>query len=155
MTAADAAINALRNFAADLEKCPDAFAVERPWGKGRLEVERVYLGHPKNVVWRSAQVDARAVGYIEFSSSIYVRVPPETAKKYTRRRVVEPSNLAVTAEGVPFLPTEDAFPIPDTRYRYEFDLRPDGISMPKMFRAGPDGKWQAVETGYPCPPKPK
>jgi hypothetical protein len=120
-----------------------------------LEVERIYLGRPKNVVWKSAQVESRAVGYIEFSSSVYVRVPAETARKYTRRRVVERANLPVTSEGVAFLPTEDAFPIPDTRYRYEFDLRPDGISVAKMFRAGPDGKWQAVETGYPCPPKPK
>lgn len=151
-TASDAGIAALRSFASDLEKCPDAFAVERPWGKGRSEVERIYLGHPKNVVWRSAQVESRAVGYIEFSSSIYVRVPAETAKKYTRRRVVEPANLPVTADGVAFLPTEDAFPFPDTRYRYEFDLRPDGISLAKMFRAGPDGKWQAEEKGYPCTP---
>ncbi len=152
-TAGEAGITALRNLASDLEKCPDAFAVERRWGKGRLEVERVYLGHPKNVVWRSTQVESRPVGYIEFSSSIYVRVPAETAKKYTRRRVVEPANLPVTSEGIPFLPTEDAFPIPDTRYRYEFDLRTDGVSLAKMFRAGPDGKWQTVETGYPCPAK--
>ena len=153
--AGEAGIAALRNYASELEKCPDAFAVERPWGKGRLEVERIYLGHPKNVVWKSAQVESRAVGYIEFSSSIYVRVPAETAKKYTRRRVVYPADLPATPEGVPFLPTEDAFPIPDTRYRYEFDLHPDGVSLAKMFRAGPDGKWQAEEKGYPCPPKPK
>lgn len=153
--ASDAAIAALRNFASDLEKCSDAFAVERHWGKGPLEVERVYLGHPKDVVWKSVQVESRPVGYIEFSSSVYVRVPAETAKKYTSRRVVERAGLPATPEGVAFLPTEFAFPIPDTRYRYEFDLRPDGISLAKMFRAEPDGKWQAVEKGYPCMPQPK
>ena len=120
-----------------------------------MEIDRVYLGHPKNVVARSAQVDSRPIGYIEFSSSVYVRVPAETAKKYTRQRVVEPAGLPATAEGVAFLPTEDSFPIPDTRYRYEFDLQPGGISLVEIFRSSPDGTWQAVQQGYPCPAKPK
>ena len=153
--ATTSSLAALRNFAADLEKCQDTYVLERHWGKGRLEIERVYLGHPKNVVARSAQVDSRPIGYIEFASSVYVRVPAETAKKYTRQRVVEPAGLPATAEGVAFLPTEDSFPIPDTRYRYEFDLQPGGISLVKIFRSSPDGTWQAVQQGYPCPAKPK
>ncbi|HLK48635.1 MAG TPA: hypothetical protein VKT49_10905 [Bryobacteraceae bacterium] len=149
-TPSEAATTALRAFASDLEKCPDAFVLERHWGKGRLEIERVYLGHPKNVTSRSAQVESRSVGYIEFSSSVYVRVPAQTAKKYTRQRVVEPAELPATAEGMPFRPTEDGFPIADTRYLYEFDLRNDGISPAKMFRFSPDGTWQPVQAGYPC-----
>jgi hypothetical protein len=155
VAASEADTTALRSFASALEKCPDAFAMERHWGKGRLEIERVYLGHPKSVVWRSVQEQSRWAGYIEFSSSVYVRVPAEAVKKYTRQRVVEPADLPTTSEGVPFLPTEDGFPIADTRYRYEFALRPEGITLTKVFRWSPDGTWQAVEAGYPCAVKSK
>lgn len=153
----EAAVVELRTLASTLEKCQDTLVAERSWGKGRLEVERLYLSHPKNVVWRSAQVAGapRPVGYLEFSSSIYVRVPIETAKKYARRRVVETAEVPVTSEGVAFVPSVDGFPIPDAQYKYEFDLRPEGIALMRMSRTSQDGIWQAVDTGHPCAPHPK
>jgi hypothetical protein len=150
---AEAGLAALRTFASDLEKCQDALIAERHWGKARLEIERLYFSRPKNVVWKSGP--AAGTGSIEFSSSIYVRVPTETAKKYTRKRVVETLDLPVTSEGVAFAPTVDGFPIVDTQYRYEFGLRSDGIALVRMLRSSPDGAWQTVETGHPCAPKPK
>ena len=148
---------ALRAFASELEKCQDTFVLERHWGKGRSEIERVYVGRPKNVVWRSALAGGvpRPVGYIEFSSSIYVRVPAATAKKYTRTRVVEPAEYPVTSEGIAFVPTLEGFPVPATQYRYEFDLRPEGMTLVRMSRTSSDGAWQVVEAGHPCALKPK
>jgi len=150
---AEAGKAALQTFASNMEKCQDAFIAERHWGKARLEIERLYFSRPKNVVWKSDA--AGGTGSVEFASSIYVRVPAETAKKYTHKRVVEAVNLPVTSEGVAFAPTVDGFPIADTQYRYEFGLRPDGIALVRMLRSSPDGAWQAVETGHPCAPKPK
>ena len=150
-TAANTGTSALRAFAADLEKCQDTAIAQRHWGKGPLEVERLYFSRPKSVVWSSTQTG----GIVEFSSSVYVRVPKETAKKYTRLRVVEPADLPIASDGIALVPSVDGFPIGDTHYRYEFNLRSDGISLAKMSRSSPDGTWQTVDTGHPCAPKPK
>src|SRR5690242_4753391 len=68
---------ALTEFTVDLGKCQDSFIAERHWGKKPLEIERLYLSRPKDVVWRPTPTG----GVVEFSSSVYVRVPNETAKK--------------------------------------------------------------------------
>ena len=149
----EAGMVALRALASSMEKCQDSFIAERHWGKGRLEIERLYFSRPKDVVWRSDQ--AAGTAYLEFSSSIYVRVPAETARKYTRKRVVETADLPVTAEGIGFVPSVDGFPITDTQYRYEFSLRADGVTLLRMLRSSSDGGWQTVETGHPCAPRPK
>jgi len=141
---------ALRAFASELEKCQDTFIAERHWGKKPLEIERLYFSRPKNVVWRSTQPG----GVVEFSSSVYVRVPKETATKYARLRVVEPAELPMASDGIAFVPSVDGFPIGDTQYRYEFGLRPGGVALLRISRTAPDGKWEAVDTGHPCAPKP-
>ena len=146
-------IVALRGFALDMEKCQDTFVTERHWGKTPLEIERVYLGRPKNITWRPAQV-SHGVGYVEFSSSVYVRVPKETAKKYARKRVVQTADLPITSEGVAFVPAADGFPIPETQYRYEFELLSEGIQLVKISRTSPDRVWETVQTGHPCAPHP-
>jgi hypothetical protein len=153
----EAGVAALRALASNLEKCQDAFVTERHWGKGRSEVERIYLSRPKNIVWRTVPVAGapRSAGYLEFSSSIYVRVPAESAKKYARKRLVEAAQVPVASDGVAFVPMIDGFPIPDTQYRYEFDLRPEGIALTKMSETSADGTWQVVDTGHPCAPRPK
>jgi hypothetical protein len=146
------AATALRAMAIKIEKCPEQFVLEKPWGKGRLEIERVYIGPPKNVVWRTTQAEGLPyrTGYIEFVSSFYSRVPVETADKYKRRhRVVAVAE--VTGGGVAFAPTLDGFSPPDTEFRYEFDLRPEGLKLVRMVsRSSPSAAWQATATGHPC-----
>lgn len=142
---------ALTAFTVDLQKCQDSFIAERHWGKKPLEIERLYLSRPKDVVWRSTPIG----GVVEFSSSVYVRVPKETAKKYARVRVVASADLPVASDGVAFVPSIDGFAIRDTQYRYEFEPRPGGIRLAKISRTSADGTWQVVDAGHPCAPKPK
>jgi len=144
------ASTALTAFTVELGKCEDTFIAERHWGKKPMEIERVYFGRPKDVVWRSTETG----GVVEFSSSVYVRVPKETAKKYARVRVVEAAGLPVASDGIAFVPSVDGFPIRDAQYRYEFERRPDGIRLVKISRSAPDGTWEA-DTGHPCAPKAK
>jgi hypothetical protein len=148
---AEVPVAALTAFTADLEKCQDIFVAERHWGKKPLEIERLYFSRPKDVVWRSTQ----SGGIVEFSSSVYVRVPKETAKKYARMRVAGAADLPIASDGIALLPSVDGFPIRDTQFRYEFEPRPDGIRLVKISRSSPDGTWQVVDTGHPCVPKPK
>jgi len=145
------AVPAVTAFAADLEKCEDTFIAERHWGKKPMEIERLYFSRPKDVVSRSTETG----GVVEFSSSVFVRVPEETAKKYARVRVVAAADLPIASDGVAFVPSVDGEPISDTQYRYDFEPRPDGIRLVKISRRSPDGTWQVVDTGHPCAPKPK
>lgn len=154
----EAALAALHTLVSNLEKCQEKFVLERRWGKGRLETERVYVSPPQKVVWRTAQGKGgpSPVAYIEFSSFVYYRVPIESARKYRRYQVAIPADIPVTPDGIAFLPTVDGFPAPDTLYQYEFDLRPEGLSLIRLLsRSSPVGEWEAAHTGHPCGPQPK
>ena len=154
----DAALAGLRTLVASLEKCQETFLLERRWGMGRLATGRVYVSPPQNVVWRPGQEEggARSIVYIEFSSFVYFRVPIELVRKYQRQQVAVAADVPVTRDGMAFLPTADGFPAPDTHYRYEFDLRPEGLRLIRMLaRSTPVGEWETARTGHPCAPQPK
>jgi hypothetical protein len=149
------AVSALRSLAIRISQCQEPFVSEDKWGRGPLEVQRFYIGTPKNVRSRSERVEGLSymVGYIEFSSSFYWRVPLETAEKYKRNRHVVLARDVVTGNGVPFVPSFDGSQPPDTEYRYEFDLRSDGPQLVNVLsRSSPTAAWQAGP-GHACAPR--
>jgi len=112
------AVNKLREVARTIRECPEAIETETKWGKGPLEISRLYIGPPKNVVWDvvpSKTVRSPYAGYIEFSTSHYVWVPPETSAKYERQH--------------PGFRAEAAIRLKDWKLRYEFDVGPGGVEI--------------------------
>ena len=123
------AVDAMRELVRTIKDCPQAIDFESRWGKEPLAITRWYIGSPKNVVWdvvRSNTVRSPYVGYIEFSTSHYLWVPPETAAKYDRTH--------------PGLRTEAAIRAKDWKFRYEFDVGPAGVELTRALSRTVDAK---------------
>jgi len=141
------AISEMRDLARTIKGCPKALELEMRWGKGPLEIVRVYYETPNNVVWdvtRSQTARSPYAGYIEFSISHLPWVPPETIDKFRRTR---PDMY------------KDFFLQPlSTRWslRYEFDIGPEGVEFVKANSAQRDVCWDnTARKGHRVPNAPK
>jgi hypothetical protein len=82
-----------------------------------MEIERLYIGPTKNVVWDivpNKSVRSPYMGYIEFSASHRLWVPPETRSAHDRTHDFFFHHL---------------FDSYDRNFRYEFDVGPNGIEF--------------------------
>ena len=123
------AVDAMREIARTIRECPEAIDIENRWGKGPLEIDRWYMGPPKNVVWDvvpNNTVRSPYMGYIEFSISHHLWVPPETVAKYDRT--------------YPGLRTEAMVRFKDWKLRYEFDIGPAGVELTRALSRQADAK---------------
>ena len=123
------AVDAMREIARTIRECPEAIDLEHRWGKGPLEIDRLYMGPPNNVVWDvepSNTVRSPYMGYIEFSIRQHLWVPPETVAKYDRT--------------YPGLRTEAAVRFKDWKLRYEFDVKPAGVELTRALARQADAK---------------
>jgi len=123
------AVETLRELAQTIRECPEAIDFESRWGKGQLEIIRWYMGAPNNVVWDVAPsntVRSPYMGYIEFSTSHYMWVPPESVAKYDRT--------------YPGLRTEAMLHATGWKFRYEFDVGPVGVELTRALSRVADAK---------------
>lgn len=144
-------VNQLREIAKTIKGCPRAIASESRWGKHPDEIERWYFGPPQNVTWDvapSKSVRSPYIGYIEFSLPETHWVPESLVDKFNQ-----------SAAGTAYVLVEGSIAGTHMRYRYEFDLGPDGLELAKMVRHGLDAQghypkeWVDFETGrqgYAC-----
>ena len=123
------AVDAIRELARTIGECPEAIDFESRWGKGQLEIIRWYIGPPNNVVWDVAPsntVRSPYMGYIEFSTSHFMWVPPETVAKYDR--------------AYPGLRMEAIIHATGWKFRYEFDVGPVGVELTRALSRMADAK---------------
>jgi hypothetical protein len=134
-----AAVDALRDLARKIKECPETIELESRWGKGSQEIERFYLGPPKNVVWdeaRSESVRSPYMGYIEFSVSHYFWVPKEAIDKFDRQH---PGMYA------------GSLGMPDLKFRYEFNVGPIGLELTRaLVRPATKTEWADFATRATC-----
>jgi len=127
------AANQLAAIARTIKECPRALSREKKWGKQAEEIERWYVGPPQNVTWDvvpGSSVRSPYVGYIEFSLGWDYWVADEMKDKFRRSEASSAAELLKTQE--------DVHPM---KYRYEFDLGPNGLELTKMLRGRDPGNW--------------
>jgi hypothetical protein len=135
------AVAALRAIAHALGECPATLEREDRWGKESWDVSQFIAGPPTSIVWdvaRSQTVRSPYAGYIEFSANYYVSVAPENRDKFERKNPDLYHELL-------------AHPYQNWKFRYEFDLRPEGVElMREMIRRPDAGGWDDGEAKNPC-----
>jgi hypothetical protein len=123
-------VDALRTVARVIKECPEVVDLETKWGKRPGEIDRLYFGAPKNVIWdvlRSGSARSPYMGYIEFSVSHHFWVPKERLDKFES----EHPGLYAAEMG-----------LPDWKLRYEFDIGPDGLELTRLLvRQANETEW--------------
>ncbi|MGA2588534.1 MAG: hypothetical protein ABSH32_01340 [Bryobacteraceae bacterium] len=162
---------ALRTLADNIEACAeealckpgDTGAVGQMIGCGGprsekqpLDSSKIHFSRPTNVVWDftpSKGLPPPYTGYIEFSISMYYRAPLEN---FLRFRHANPGlsmlSISPTSDGVAYIPTLNKINADSPkRFRYDFDLGPEGLVFrKKVRRSSPDAPWEREEIGYSC-----
>jgi hypothetical protein len=134
------AVDVLRAMARTISECPDAVDSEDRWGKQPLEIDQWYWGLPRNVIWdvmNGTSIRAPYLGYIEFTTYRGLRVPQETQAEYDRKFPGRLSEANAKAGG-------------SVKWRYEFDVGPDGIRLARALIGGlnklTNPEWSDLET---------
>ena len=118
-----------------IEACPKVLDFEDRWGSKKDEIVRFYQEAPANVIWNVVagnSVRAPYLGYVEFTVHEDYWMP-ESAER----------NFFKWPGSVPTL--QIAGPM---RYRYEYDLGPDGIQLTRvLLRNKTTGEWADPNRG--------
>jgi len=128
---------ALRTIASNVRKCPRELAFEMENTNGPLARAQMYQGPPGNVLWdvtRSGSVRSPYIGYIEFSIPQELSVPPDVMQRWSNEAADLYAKMVST-------------PQPTLKYRYEFDLGPEGLQLARMLlRSEDQTEWKDAPT---------
>jgi hypothetical protein len=134
------AVATLRAIARALGACPPTVDDETKWGKEPWDISQMMDGPPTNVVWDvapSQSVRSPYAGYIEFSAYYRFSVQPENRDNFERKRPKAYSALLMGGK--------------DWKYRYEFDLGPEGVELVRSLDRGLDQtQWRDIRKRNPC-----
>ncbi len=140
--ASQPAVAALRTVVISIKECPRTMIWENTDTKGPMSRFRVYFGPPTNVVWdvsSSNSVRAPYIGYVEFTVPRQGWVPPDVYDKWSERASEIYNDLLFR-------------PIPNLKYRYEFDIGPEGLQLTRtLYRSADDADWNDSPALKRCP----
>lgn len=126
------AVETLRRLAERIRSCPEMVTSETRWGTKSDEIKRTYEGPPHNVTWDVLPADtvrAPYLGYVEFSLPMRYWVPEAKQHKYNKTfgigNTLDFENVLASASSA-------------ERYRYEFDLGPEGLQFARALRRMPN-----------------
>lgn len=131
------AVFALRTIAIAVKECSRQMAFEMENTNGPLARAQVFQGPPRNVLWdvtHNGSVRSPFTGYIEFSIPQQLSVPPDVMQKWSNEAADLYAKMVAT-------------PQPTLKYRYEFDLGPDGLQLTRtLLRSEDQTEWKDAPT---------
>jgi hypothetical protein len=134
------AVATLRAMARALRTCPATVDRETRWGKEPWDISQMMDGAPTNVVWdveQSQTARSPYTGYIEFSAYYSFSVQPENRDRFERKH--------------PKLYSDALMQFKNYKFRYEFDLGPDGVELAKtLYRGLDEAQWRDIQKRNPC-----
>lgn len=143
MGASAPAIAALKAIAANVEACPKTIWFEWPHSGGPLSGARIYFDTPVSVVWNVVPIESVRspyMGYIEFTVNREFWVPDDVYARHKDSDSRLYKRLLFT-------------PQPSLKYRYEFDVGPNGLKLAKMLSQSMDeSSWHEGPDQEACSP---